>query len=225
MNKLLPIAGKLLFLISFITLVISCTGKVKKSFYENGNLRSELRYEDGKLHGHCVWYHENGRVQMESDYVMNSLNGKKTSYYENGVLESVTRYKNNLRDSLSEQYSINGKLILVENYKNDSLHGIFQRFYERGQIMVDGQFAHGWMQGEWLFYDTSGNIVGKASFDKGAGLQKGFHPNGRLSRVIHYLDNERHGAEEYYNFAGQLEMIRYYDRGVLLNEEIIPIGQ
>ncbi|MDO8896024.1 MAG: toxin-antitoxin system YwqK family antitoxin [Bacteroidales bacterium] len=225
MKKKLLFASKLLYLITFVLILVSCNGKVKKSYYDNGNLRSILQYEDGKLNGHCEWFHENGRLQMESEYVLNSLHGKQTRYYENGVIQSVAFYKNNLLDSVNQQFSINGKLIQNETYRRDSLHGLFQRFYERGQIMVDGQYESGMMHGEWLFYDTGGAIVGRASFDMGSGLQKGWHPNGKLSRVIHYKDNLRHGAEEYYNFEGKLHMIRYYEYGDLVREELVDNQQ
>ena len=45
--------------------MISCDNSVtvKKDYWDNGNLKSELCYEDGKLNGPCKWYQMSGKPQ------------------------------------------------------------------------------------------------------------------------------------------------------------------
>ena len=67
-----------LFLTAF--LFISCgnseDGNVVKSYYDDGTLKSELRYKDGKLNGESVWYYSNGKPQMKINYTNDTLNGE-----------------------------------------------------------------------------------------------------------------------------------------------------
>lgn len=201
-----------------LLLLNACTDDLQKSYYDNGKLRSELRYEEGKLHGHCKWYYETGLLQMEAWYEHNMLNGKQVRYHENGNVQSVAFYRENMFDSLYQQFSINGKLLLNEYYLKDTLHGIYQKFYETGQVMVEGTYEKGMMHGRWLFFDNGGKIVGTADFEYGTGIQKGYHANGKLSRVIHYKDNLKHGPEEFYNHEGVLEKVRVFSFGDLVPE-------
>ena len=43
-------------------LFVACDDGVQKAYWDNGKLKSELRYEDGKLNGECVWYDQNGAL-------------------------------------------------------------------------------------------------------------------------------------------------------------------
>lgn len=213
-----------LILAAFACLFFSCNSTEKRSYDEEGRLLSVLRYDnEGRLHGLCEWYYPSGIKQMESVYQHNTLEGQQTRYHENGIIQAVSFYRNNMLDSTSFQYSINGKLIATETYRNDTLHGVYQRFFETGQTMVEGMYQHGKMHDQWLFYDANGRIVGTASFQMGTGMQKGFHPNGKLARIIHYLDNQKHGPEEFYDFEGKHYKTAHYNYGSLVEEEnILP---
>ena len=48
---------------------------VQKFYWENGKLKSELHYVDGKLNGECVWYDLNGQRQTQASYVNDTLDG------------------------------------------------------------------------------------------------------------------------------------------------------
>ena len=56
---------KIGFLLLGLLLFAACDDGVQKSYWENGNLKSELRYVDGKLNGECVWYTSTGRVDEQ----------------------------------------------------------------------------------------------------------------------------------------------------------------
>lgn len=221
-SQLLPFPIAWLLLLTFF--LSSCKEKERKNYDEHGRITSVLRYDDeGRLHGLCEWYYPNGNKQMESVYQHNTLEGEQKRYHENGLLQSVSYYRKNMLDSTTHQYSINGKLIAIENYRNDTLHGSYQRLFETGQTMVEGIYKYGKMHDQWLFYDASGRIVGTASFQMGTGIQKGFHPNGKLARIIHYIDNQKHGPEEFYDFEGKHYKTAHYNFGSLVKEEnILP---
>ncbi len=209
---------QLILLMAYIT---ACQSGMKKTFHENGKLASILRFDEaGQLHGRCEWYYPNGMKQMESEYSHNILDGLQIRYHESGQKQSVIVYRNGLMDSSASYYSVYGDLIAVEKYRNDTLDGGYQRFYESGQLMLEGDYVQGWMHGIWLFYDQDGIIVGKAEFNMGDGIQKGYSSNGKLSRIIHYHQNLKHGPEEYYDFEGRHIKTLHYQYGVVEHEEI-----
>lgn len=86
--------NKIYFSLLFI-LLLSCADKddAVKSYWDNGNLKSELRYKEGKLDGLCRWYYNNGKPEMEVIYNMNVLEGPGKRWHENGNIESVFYYK------------------------------------------------------------------------------------------------------------------------------------
>jgi len=216
---------KLLILrLLFLALILmGCNVKEQKTYDEKGQLTSILRYNNNKvLDGTSVWFYSSGVKQMEATYQNGSLHGPHIRYYENGKIQEVAYYKNNLIDSITSHYGINGDLLLIENYQNDTLHGVYQRFYENGKIAIDGLYKNGLMQGNWLFYDQTGFIIGKASFDQGSGIQKAWYPNGKLQRVIHYDKNLKHGSEEFYASDGNLEKVIHYNRGIVSLEPFDP---
>ena len=92
--------NKIIYILLIINVLFSCKEKDAPvvSYWDDGVLKSELRYKDGKLDGVCKWYYRNGNPEMEATYSMNMLNGEATRWYENGNLEEKSYYKDNQYD-------------------------------------------------------------------------------------------------------------------------------
>jgi uncharacterized protein len=203
-----------------IYLLQSCSSDTKKSYWDNGRLQSELQYNAaGELHGIAHWYYETGNLQQQATYRNNQLHGKMIRYHTNGSIESEGWYKYNLRDSVLVNYNATGIIVGIEHYQNDTLHGHYARYYSDGKPIMEGEYVHGLFHGVWIFYDQFGAVIGKADYNMGAGIQKAWHANGNLSRVMHYKNNLQHGTEEHYDWSGRLELIRHFEYGHLLREE------
>lgn len=198
-------------------LFISCT-EVKKSYWENGKLKSVLQYKEEKLNGECIWYFENGTISQQVEYKDNKLHGKTVRYFEDGDVYMTGNYVDNLKDSVFNYFSQNGIIIVSETYRNDSLHGIMRKYHESGKVMVEGRYNKGLMDGTWLFYSNTGEIIGKADFINGTGIQKSWYPNGKLQRVIRYNNNMKHGLEELFTYDGLPESSILYDKGKPITE-------
>ena len=208
---------KLMFRITIsftiILFVISCSNDIRKSYWENGNLKSELRYEDGKLNGKAVWYFENGEKEMEAYYKNNILDGPLIRWYKNGHMETESYYQDGKLEGAAITYEENGNKALEENYKNDTLSGKFYQWYRSGSIRVKGEYINGLYTGRWVYYNN-GNIVGIGNFENGNGIQKAWWPNGQLKREITYKNNLKNGSEKWYNADGELEKVLYFEDGI-----------
>jgi antitoxin component YwqK of YwqJK toxin-antitoxin module len=56
------------FLFIALSVFVSCSDNIQKSYWDDGTLKSELRYKDGKLDGECVWYYSNGQKVLQAFY-------------------------------------------------------------------------------------------------------------------------------------------------------------
>lgn len=208
-------------LVLFVVGMVSCDSnvKVKKDYYENGTLKSELRYENGMLNGCSVWYLANGKKQIEVTYRNDTMDGPLRRWHENGNLMEETWYKDGVQDSVYREYSLKGIMVAEGYYVNGELDGAFHRWYENGQVFQEGQFAGGMMDGSWLIFYADGNLAGKADFDKGTGVQTSYAKSGYKCLVVNYVDNEKHGKEIYYNPDGKITRIAVYEYGEWVGDE------
>jgi len=61
----------------YSTLILAQNIKVKKDFYPNKSLKSELLYQDGKKESYLKTFYENGKVKSEGWMI----SGKKNEYW------------------------------------------------------------------------------------------------------------------------------------------------
>jgi len=115
-----------------------------KSYHEDGSLRLERNYKDGKLNGPAKYYYskksygtrnyKDGKLEGEAidfydndqprnvwNFADGKLNGETRSYSKNGQMHSLAHYKNGRLDGPAEFYDQGGKLIYTANYKDGKL--------------------------------------------------------------------------------------------------------
>ena len=205
--------------------VVSCdrTVQVKKDYWENGNLKSELRYENGMLNGLCTWYMVNGKPQMEVTYRNDTMHGLSRRWHENGNLMEETWYKDGVKDSVYRVYSLKGILSEEGFYVDGKLNGEFHRWYDNGQVFQEGQFTDDMMDGSWLIFYGDGNLAANATFDKGTGVQVSYEHSGYKCLVTNYVDNVKHGREIYYNPDGRVTRVAVYEYGEWVADEDLEV--
>ncbi|MEQ8573599.1 MAG: hypothetical protein RIB63_06030, partial [Fulvivirga sp.] len=82
-------------------------------FHENGELQSEMRYQD-RAYLINSW-DQNGKITVSEG------NGYVAEYHSNGVIKSYTVYRDGIRDSTSFGYYKNGQLKFREKYETGLL--------------------------------------------------------------------------------------------------------
>lgn len=87
-------------------------------YYENGNIKRDMDYLDGKRNGKYLAYNENGKLTEEIDYVEDKIAGKYRTYYESGNLEKDIAYSDSKRNGQFLVYRKTGELKRVDNYVN-----------------------------------------------------------------------------------------------------------
>lgn len=217
-NEMRTVFRVLLLLLPFLA---SCDHqvKVKKEYWDNGNLKSELRYENDLLNGVSSWYLANGKLQLEVTYRDNKMNGMLRRWHENGNVMEEAWYKDGVQDSVYRAYSLKGILVEEGCYVDGKLNGDYRRWYENGQVFQEGQFVDDMMDGSWMIFYADGNLAANATFDKGTGVQTSYEHSGYKCLVTNYVDNEKHGRETYYNPDGTVTRVAVYEYGEWVGDE------
>jgi hypothetical protein len=118
---------------------------VWKNYYISGNIQSLIRYEDGSVNGHCVFYYndESQSIKAEMDFEKDIIQGDYKEFYENGKPKALLKIEDNLQNGDAEFY------------------------YDSGNIKAIGQYSNGLMNGKWKYFNESGLEIAKKKFIDG----------------------------------------------------------
>ena len=91
-------------------MLFSCSSykSVKKSYYDNGNIRYKNPMKNNKINGVAKYWSEEGYLINEVEYLNGLLHGEWKEYYPSKKIKSVTIYKFNKKDGLQITYHMNG---------------------------------------------------------------------------------------------------------------------
>ena len=92
-----------------------------KSYYENGQLKSEQTFKNGKNEGLWLYFYENGNLKRQINYKDGEYDGLHKGWYENGQLKYEGNHKDGESDGLSKSYYKNGQLDWEADFKDGIL--------------------------------------------------------------------------------------------------------
>ncbi len=81
-----------------------------QTYYPDGQLKEEVFYQSGKLHGQAKKYFKNGTVHQEAAFEKGELVGIGRVYYPTGIIKNEYQYKDGKVHGI-KQYDEAGKLI------------------------------------------------------------------------------------------------------------------
>ena len=99
------------------------------------------------------------------------------SHIDGKIYKSTGRFRNGLGKGIHRQFS-DKKLVRKEKYKDGICHTTY--YYENGKIMTEGNTKmvlteneiHWFYNGDWKFYDESGQLIGTRTYENGAILNE-----------------------------------------------------
>ena len=89
--------------------------------HENGRIKMEAIWRDGKAEGPATWWHENGQKWMEGIWKDGKIEGPWTYWHKNGQKEGEVTYKNGKREGLWTYWHENGQKSVEATYKDGAL--------------------------------------------------------------------------------------------------------
>ena len=210
----------LLVLVLAILFFLLACNRTDIQYWDNGNLKSEIHYKNGKINGLAIWYYENGKKYYEANYIDEKLEGPLTTWHSNGYLKSREVYRNDMLNGKSIQYNTQGIKTEEVFFVNDTMHGEYRAWYDDRTKRIEGQYIYGMMDGRWFYWDQYGYLVGEGDFQKGTGVQKKYNFDGTLQGKLFFLNNEKHGKEVYYDSDGEVFMEINHEHGMVIGDTI-----
>ncbi len=139
---------------------------LSKTYYRNGQIKSEANYVDGRIEGINKTYYANGVVASEINYVHNRVNGVAKKYHKNGILQEEFHYVNGLLNGYSKQYYDDGSL----SYKKEPGH--YWAYFPNGTLKEEVTcIASGRRIGVWdgirSLYNEDGTLVKQENYVDG----------------------------------------------------------
>lgn len=105
--------------------------EVRKEYWENGNLKSEVPYK--KSYGV-------GYKKIKTTLIPH---GVAKDYYESGVLEKEDPYVEGVRSGIVKVYDENGPLVMSAEFQNGKQDGTTTYYYEDGTVMAIEYYKDG----------------------------------------------------------------------------------
>lgn len=194
-------------------------------FWDNGKIRLEGNFRDGRKHGYFKSYDRNGDLLTVEKYD----NGIKqvdaaevatldlrTDYYPDGTIKTVAGYRNGKPEGIRREYDKNGAIkaafifsdgiltgegIIDERMKKD---GPWKEYYPNGALMAEGNYSNDKRVGKWSFYYLQGNIQQEGFYNKLGnydGEWRWFFESGQLLRIEYFLNGREDGETIEYDEA------------------------
>tara|TARA_Y100000739_G_scaffold52607_1_gene42017 strand:+ start:482 stop:1387 length:906 start_codon:yes stop_codon:yes gene_type:complete len=112
--------------------------------FNNGQLKRENSYKDGKPNGLCREWNEDGQLLLLGYKKDGKFEGLQEIWNENGQLELETNYKNGVYHGLLKWWHENGQLKMEANYIEGKLaDGVSKTWYDNGQLMLMSNYKNG----------------------------------------------------------------------------------
>ena len=120
-----------------------------KALYDNGNIRVERNYSEGKLHGPFKNYYENGKLRGEGNFNNGELDGALKFETRNFISNEIVKFEIN---------NVNGEK-----------HGTCREFYEDGKLKTECYFNNGEFEDfkSWKEYLKDGTFKSPPEVDFG----------------------------------------------------------
>lgn len=224
------------------------TGKWQE-FYDNGNVKEERNYSEGKLDGYVKRYNEEGKLLTAIKY-KNGVVDLNANDFETGI---EIREKYDKQDNLifqgsyrkeipigvhrffnkngevteSKTYNINGKLIAEGIVLLNGLEdGYWTYYYENGNKKAIGGYNYGKKTGQWTYYYPNGKVQQKGSYsnDKLTGIWRWYYETGELLKEEYYIYGKLDGECIEYSVTGEVITKGKYIEGYMEGEWIYIVG-
>jgi antitoxin component YwqK of YwqJK toxin-antitoxin module len=134
---------------------------VWRTFYVNGNLKSETVYKNNKKQGLEINWYSSSCVKQEVYYNNGVLDGPVTYYNKACKKELIENYKNGSKEGMEISYHSNGHIKAEGNYKKGNLDGVYKVYKKNGKFNFESRSTTGPVDFEADVEDTVNNSVYK----------------------------------------------------------------
>lgn len=199
-----------------------------KEFYENGKVKIEGFYLNGKKDGFFKYFNEDGNLEKLEKYINgNIIEGAeeiriletRVDYYRDGKQKVIQTYLDNKPHGIRREYSAEGVIIDGYLFNEGELIGVgiidedgrkqgpWKELYEKNKLRAEGSYIDNQPVKSWKYYFPSGIIEMTGTFNnegKKIGQWKWFYENGKILREENYENGKMEGMYVEFNEASEI---------------------
>jgi antitoxin component YwqK of YwqJK toxin-antitoxin module len=92
-------------------------------------------------------------------------------------------------------------------------HGPYVAYWPNGAVQSQGQYAEGFRDGHWRFFDAAGVATGDTWFKAGSyhGVRIELYANGQKRLEEQWVEGKRQGPQKRWDEKGALTIVEYRD--------------
>lgn len=105
-----------LIILLIVSINLTAQNGIIKSYYGPKQLRAKLSFANDVLDGTCYWYFENGNLKSEKTYSNGKLHGLVKEFQESGLPSEEYYVNYGIKDGIYKSYWENGALKEVRTY-------------------------------------------------------------------------------------------------------------
>gem|GEM_PF-3263974 len=186
---------------------------------DSGRKKSEMTYKGGEITAYTI-YNRQGEILAQEKEKWGKFYFENFNLYGQKIAEG--HYHGDHKEGEWKYYDGYGRLQTLEKYNEEGqLHGETRLYWGNGQLKARYLYDEGQRQGYYVEYFDHGTMSEEGWYvdDQRQGEVREYDFNGNLITSSFYLDNEINGPQKTYSEEGLLEMIKFFDRGVLYQTE------
>jgi len=111
--------------------------RIKKAYYDNGNLKSEITIKNKRKNGPAKKYYTTEELHTIVNYTDNIKEGEAVWYYKSGQPYRITQYKNNKIIGTRKLFYEDGQLMAEIPYKDNEPQIGLKEYNKNGALLTN----------------------------------------------------------------------------------------
>lgn len=184
-------------------------------FYDDGKLRAEGKYKNGKKIAYWKYYYPEGNIEEEGTYDnLGRADGDWKWYFNTGQVLREMSFSGGKEDGMMIEYSEDGKIIAKGEYIDGNRQGKWN--YSYGDHREEGNYVNDQRDGLWLYFygDGTREFEGKFVEDLPDSRHSYFWENGNKKEEGNYVMGKKEGDWIKYNIDGTPFLVVTYKNGI-----------
>lgn len=114
--------------------------------------------------GTYLTYHDNGNLKMETTFLEGKKQGECKLYFEDGTLNEVRKYQNNVMTGTWLTFNNLGIKVAEASYKNGKKDGNWFVWDDEGNLKYELCYKDGEKTGTWKSYNEDGVVINERDY-------------------------------------------------------------
>jgi len=157
------------FLLSVVACSCACSPRPSREIlarYPNGRAEKVIDHADSGRYYERVLY-ENGLLKNEKQFVDGKQDGMETQYNdEDGGKTAEMHFEDGKRNGITHEFYHNGRVAFEGNCVDGKFEGLSTWYYPGVTVKESGYRHLDKDTGQWNYYDTSGALMKSVQFSR-----------------------------------------------------------